>query len=52
MKLANLILKRWMCLLCSPGECIAVNFGASPFTFNLEAMLLEEREGEEAAVQR
>ncbi|EIE19632.1 SPRY-domain-containing protein [Coccomyxa subellipsoidea C-169] len=35
--------------LHSPGECIAVNFGASPFAFNLEAMLQEEREQEEAA---
>ena len=39
-------------LPCSPGECIVVNFGASPFAFKLDAMLEEEREQQEAAVQR
>ncbi|BDA46674.1 Ran-binding protein 10 [Coccomyxa sp. Obi] len=37
--------------LHSPGECIVVNFGASPFAFKLDAMLEEEREQQEAAVQ-
>jgi len=36
----------------SYGESITVNFGQSPFTFNIEGWLAEEKAQEEAAVQR
>lgn len=37
---------------CSHGECVTLNFGATRFAFNLDAMLQEESEQQEAEVQR
>jgi hypothetical protein len=39
-------------VLDSPGECVTVNFGQLPFRFNLEGMLQEYNEQQEAEVHR
>ena len=38
--------------MCSLGECASVNFGQHPFKFSVEAMIQEEEERHNAAVQR
>ena len=38
--------------MCSLGECVSVNFGQQPFRFSVEAMIQEEAEQQNAAVQR
>ena len=38
--------------ICSTGECVSVNFGQHPFKFSVEAMIQEEDERQDAAVQR
>ena len=38
--------------VCSTGECVSVNFGQHPFRFSVEAMIQEEAEQQDAAVQR
>jgi hypothetical protein len=44
----------WCCpsATCSKNEHVVVNFGRSPFKFDLEGLLAEEREQQAAAVQR
>ena len=36
----------------SRNACISANFGEAPFRFNLEGMLAEEAEAQDAAVQQ
>ena len=41
-----------MVCMRSLGECVSVNFGQHPFKFSVEAMIQEEAEKQDAAVQR
>ena len=43
--------KPFLCM-CSLGECVSVNFGQHPFKFSMEAMIQEEDDRQDAAVQR